>query len=81
VQTVKEAANDPQARASGCFVSYDHPKYGRIENLASPISLSKTPADVRMPAPENGQHTEEVLLEAGYSREDIARFKEQKVIA
>jgi len=80
VQTVKEAANDPQARASGCFVSYDHPKYGRIENLASPVSLSKTPADVRMPAPEKGQHTEEVLLEAGYSREDIANFKEEKVI-
>ena len=81
VQTVKEAANDPQARASGCFVSYDHPKYGRIESVASPISLSETPADVRMPAPEKGQHTEEVLLEVGYSREDIARFKEQKVIA
>ena len=80
VQTVKEAANDPQARASGCFVSYDHPKYGRIENLASPVSLSKTPADVRMPAPEQGQHTEEILLEAGYSREDIANFKEEKVI-
>ncbi|MGA8848441.1 MAG: CoA transferase [Dehalococcoidia bacterium] len=81
VQTAKEAANDPQARASGCFVSYDHPKYGRIQSLASHISLSKTPAEVRMPAPENGQHTEEVLLEAGYSKEDIARFKEQKVIA
>ncbi len=81
VQTAKEAANDPQAHASGCFISYDHPKYGRIETVASPISLSKTPADVRMPAPEHGQHTEEVLLEAGYSREDIARFKEQKVIA
>jgi crotonobetainyl-CoA:carnitine CoA-transferase CaiB-like acyl-CoA transferase len=81
VQTAKEAANDPQARASGCFVSYDHPKYGRIESVASPISLSKTPADIRMSAPETGQHTEEVLLEAGYSKEDIARFKEQKVIA
>jgi crotonobetainyl-CoA:carnitine CoA-transferase CaiB-like acyl-CoA transferase len=81
VQTAKEAANDPQARASGCFVSYDHPKHGRIQSLASHISLSKTPADIRMSAPENGQHTEEVLLEAGYSKEDIARFKEQKVIA
>ncbi len=81
VQNVKEAINDRQARASGCFVSYDHPRYGRIESLANPVFLSEMSADVRMPAPEWGQHTEEVLLEAGYSREDIARFKEQKVIA
>jgi crotonobetainyl-CoA:carnitine CoA-transferase CaiB-like acyl-CoA transferase len=81
VQTAKEAANDPQARASGCFVSYDHPKHSRIESIASHICLSKTPAEVRMPAPDKGQHTEEILLEAGYSKEDIARLKEQKVIA
>lgn len=80
VQNLREAINDPQARASGCFVSYDHPKYGRIEGLANPALLSKMPGDIRMPAPEWGQHTEDVLLEAGYSREDIARFKEQKVI-
>jgi len=34
-----------------------------------------------MPAPEFGQHTEEVLLEYGYSWEDIARFKDEGAIA
>jgi crotonobetainyl-CoA:carnitine CoA-transferase CaiB-like acyl-CoA transferase len=43
--------------------------------------MSKNPAGVRMPAPEFGQHTEEVLLEYGYSWEDIARFKEEGTIA
>jgi crotonobetainyl-CoA:carnitine CoA-transferase CaiB-like acyl-CoA transferase len=81
MQSVKEAINDPQARASGCFVSYDHPAYGRIEGVANPVFLSRTPADVRMPAPEFGQHTEGVLLEAGYTWEDIGLFKEQRVIA
>jgi formyl-CoA transferase len=81
MQSVKEAINDPQARASGCFVSYDHPAYGRIEGVANPVFLSRTPADVRLPAPEFGQHTEEVLLEAGYTWEDIGLFKEQRVIA
>jgi crotonobetainyl-CoA:carnitine CoA-transferase CaiB-like acyl-CoA transferase len=34
-----------------------------------------------MPAPEFGQHTEEVLLEYGYSWEDIEQFKQQRIIA
>ena len=80
-QSFKEVINDPQARASGCFVSYDHPQRGRIEQLANPVIMSKTPANVRRPAPEFGQHTEEVLLEYGYSWEDIARFKEEGAIA
>lgn len=34
-----------------------------------------------MPAPEFGQHTEEILLEYGYTWEDIARFKQEGIIA
>jgi len=81
VQNLPEVTADPQARANDFFVSYDHPTYGRIEVVANPIKLSKAPSKVRMPAPELGQHTEEVLLEYGYTWEDIARFKEQGVIA
>jgi len=80
VQTVKEAVNDPQARAAGCFIQYDHPQYGQMENLASPVNMSKTPASYRMSAPTLGQHTEEVLLEYGFRPEDIARLKEQGII-
>lgn len=81
VQTLKEAIEDPQARASGCFVSYEHPEHGLIEQVANPIKMSLTPASVRMPAPEFGQHTEEVLLEYGYSWDDIIRFKDEGAIA
>lgn len=81
MQSLKEAINDPQARASHCFVSYNHPELGTIEQVANPIIMSETPATVRMPAPEFGQHTEEVLLEYGYSWDEIAHFKEEGVIA
>ncbi|HEY90324.1 MAG TPA: CoA transferase [Dehalococcoidia bacterium] len=80
-QSLREVINDPQARASGCFVSYDHPQCGRIEQIANPIMMSKTPSSVRLPAPEFGQHTEEVLLEHGYTWEDIVGFKEDGSIA
>jgi crotonobetainyl-CoA:carnitine CoA-transferase CaiB-like acyl-CoA transferase len=48
--------------------------------MASPVNLSGTPATIRSPAPEFDQHTEEVLLAAGYTRDDIARFRERGVI-
>ncbi len=80
IQTLVDVVNDPQARANNFFLPYDHPSYGRIEILANLVNLSKTPATVRLPAPEFSQHTEEVLLEAGYTCEDISRLKEQGVI-
>ncbi len=79
-QTISEVINDPQARANDYFVPFEHPGYGRIEVVANPIKLSKTPATIRMLAPEHGQHTEETLLELGYTWEDIDQFKKQGVI-
>ena len=81
VQSLPEVITDPQARANDFFVPFDHPTYGRIELVTSPIKLSKTPASIRMPAPELGQHTEEILLEHGYTWKDIEQFKERAAIA
>ena len=80
-QNLVEVINDPQARANDFFAPIDHPTYGRMEVVANPVNLSQTPATIRMPAPEFGQHTEEILLEYGYGWEDIAQFKEQGIIA
>ena len=80
LQTLSEVINDPQARANDFFIPLDHPKHGRIEVVANPIRLSKTLEKIRMPAPEPGQHTDEVLSEIGYTGEDIARFRERDVI-
>jgi len=81
VQTADEAINDPQARANDFFVKLEHPTYGSMEVMASPINMSETPSTLEMPAPEFGQHTEEVLLEFGYSWEGIAALKAANVIA
>ncbi len=80
-QTFREAVNDPQARANDFFVPFDHPTHGKMEVADNPLKLSETPSTVRLPAPEFSQHTEEILLEAGYTWEDIARFKEEGIIA
>ena len=80
MQNTVDVTNDPQAEANGMFLSVNHPVYGPMKVIANPLNLSETPATYRMPSPEFGQHTEEILLEIGYGWEDIARMKEQGVI-
>jgi formyl-CoA transferase len=80
VQTLPEVAFDPQARSNSFFTSLDHPNHGRIDVVANPVRLHETPAIVRRPAPLFGQHTEEILLEYGYTSVDILQFRKENAI-
>jgi crotonobetainyl-CoA:carnitine CoA-transferase CaiB-like acyl-CoA transferase len=62
---------DPQVLARGMVVESDHPTLGRLRTLGSPIKMSRTPPIVHRRAPLLGEHTAEVLREAGYSDQDI----------
>jgi crotonobetainyl-CoA:carnitine CoA-transferase CaiB-like acyl-CoA transferase len=81
IQNLLEVINDPQARQNNFFVPLDHPEYGKIEVVGPPVKFSKTPASVRTAAPEFSQHTEEVLLETGYTWDEITQFGQDGVIA
>lgn len=81
VQNLEEVIKDPQVKANELFVSVEHPGEGTVRMVSAPIRLSKTPVVIRNHGPEFSQHTEEILLEAGYSWDDINLFKEQHVIA
>ena len=76
VQSVAEVAEDAQARAVEAFAAVELPDGRPLRIVKSPIGFSADAATVAGSAPELGQHTEEVLLEAGYSWDDIARLKE-----
>ena len=80
VNTISDLINDPQVTANDYITEYDHPALGKVNMVGFPIHMSETPLSVRMPAPELGQHTEEVLLELGYSWEDIVKLREEEVI-
>ena len=79
VKTPAEVIVDPQALANDFFVDVPHPA-GKIKIIASPVKFPQNPASVRAPAPELGQHNEEILFDLGYSRGDIAQLKEQRII-
>jgi formyl-CoA transferase len=80
VQTLPEVCADAQARANDFFVTLDHPDHGPLELVANPVTLGCTKARVDR-APQYGEHTDEVLLEHGYTRDDVARLRAEGVIA
>ncbi|MHB8574706.1 MAG: CaiB/BaiF CoA transferase family protein [Dehalococcoidia bacterium] len=77
VQDYARVAIDPQAWANGYLVTVEHPEWGPMTAIGSPIRLSDTPAEPSGVAPQLGQHTEAVLLEAGFSWEELAELREQ----
>ncbi len=72
-----EIAEDPQAWANGYLVNVPREDGDPVPTVGPPVNLSRTPGSVRHLAPELGQHTEEVLLEAGYNWDDISALREQ----
>ncbi len=81
VKDAADIAKDEQARVNDFFATAEHPTLGSVKLVANPIKLTKTPASIKTTAPQFSQHTEEVLQESGYSWDDIARLKEQGIIA
>ncbi|MFV0526740.1 MAG: CaiB/BaiF CoA transferase family protein [Acidimicrobiales bacterium] len=75
-----EVAGDTQAAVNGYLADVDHPEWGPQRVVGNPIRMSDTPTVPGVAAPELGQHTEEILLEAGYDWDDIGRFRDSGTI-
>jgi crotonobetainyl-CoA:carnitine CoA-transferase CaiB-like acyl-CoA transferase len=80
VKNFAEATEDPQIIARKMIVKMDHPIFGEIQNLASPIKMSRTPPQIRSLAPKQGQNTEEILKSLNYSNEDIENLRKNKIV-
>lgn len=70
----------PQLRARGMHERVDHPSIGTIEMPGSPMHLSETGTAISRPPPLLGEHTEEVLAEAGLSDADVEELRAAGVI-
>ena len=80
VADYRQVLNSEQARTNGYVLTMEHPAAGQISVTGCPVSLNGEVTRDAGPPPELGQHTEEVLLEAGYSWEEIASLRENKAI-
>jgi len=80
IRDIREAFDAPQAQAIGSRVRLDHPSLGPVDQVASPMTLGATPVELRRPPPLLGEHSREILAEAGYAPEAIDRLAADGVI-
>jgi crotonobetainyl-CoA:carnitine CoA-transferase CaiB-like acyl-CoA transferase len=71
VLSIGEMHADPQTQAREMIVEVQHSRLGRVKTLGTPVKFSETPASVRRGAPVLGECTREILLEHGYSNDEI----------
>jgi len=80
VSSVDEVAANPQLEATGSIVEVEHPQHGLMKELASPYRVDNESFASETGGPEFGGATEEVLLDLGYSWEEIVELKEGGVV-
>ncbi len=80
IKKYDEVMNDEHILERDMILEYEHPVAGPLKTLGFPAKLSETPAQIRMPAPTLGQHTEEILSELNYTSEQIEDMKKEQII-
>jgi formyl-CoA transferase len=79
ILSMQEIAEEPSLRATGTVVEVDHPTRGKYLTVGNPIKLSDSPTEVKR-SPLLGEHTEEVLAQLGYTKDEITALREERVI-
>src|SRR5437870_4053607 len=80
VNTVDQVMNDPQTAARQMIERVLHPRLGEIPVIGTPVKFSRMRPGARTPAPLQGEHTDQVLAEFGYSTDEISALRAKKVV-
>ncbi len=76
VNSIDEALADPQVAHNAMIVEMHHRDVGPIKTVGIPVKMEGTPGTVRLAPPRLGEHTREVLVEAGFTPEEITSLIE-----
>ena len=81
INTRDQVIDDPQIRAMGALVEYEHPRAGRVRQPRPPGQFQSTPATLHRPSPDLGEHTDEVLCELGLDEARVLSLRSEGVVA
>jgi formyl-CoA transferase len=77
---IEELFNHPQTMANGLQVEMDHPLLGPMKLVGPPFQMSASPLEAQFPSPMLGEHTDEVLTEAGLDAAQIEALRSAGVV-
>ncbi|HEX77415.1 MAG TPA: CoA transferase [Dehalococcoidia bacterium] len=81
LNSIPDLVDDPQVMENDYLIEFDHPRYGPIKEIGIPMHFGKTPGSVRLPAPQFGEHSDEILRDiCGYSQKEIEQLRREGVI-
>ena len=80
INNLEQVYSDPHVRAREMLVEIEDSDMGTLKNIGVPVKLSRTPGRIRRRAPHLGEHTQEVLLQAGYSVEDVELLRKAALV-
>lgn len=82
INSIDQTFADPQVQHLGIAYPMTHPKLGKLNIVGQAVHLTRTsqPTEARLPTPELGEHTNQILADLGYDAETIAAFRDQGII-
>ncbi len=80
IYNMEQVYQDPQVRAREMLIDLEDPELGRLHNIGIPVKLSATPGRINRRAPALGEHSKEVLREAGFADGEIEELRDAGVI-